>query len=193
MRFPAITASVLPRAASALLALLLASACLQASAAVRDYYFERTDGSEGLAQKTVTALVQDGDGFIWVGTQGGLHRYDGQRYTLYRQDPRDPGSLPDSFVTALAPDGDHGLWVGTYSQYLARLDLRDGHIRRYPVDAGNGESSRRVFALLAETGVVWVGTVVVPNESMLDFTNRAPKLPEIRTPPLSGASKVTIA
>ncbi|MCJ0825564.1 EAL domain-containing protein [Luteimonas sp. 50] len=158
LRFSAITASVVPRAASALLVLLLASACLQASAAVRDYYFQRTDGSEGLAQNTVTALVQDGDGFIWVGTQGGLHRYDGQRYTLYRQDPRDPGSLPDSFITALARDDEHGLWVGTYSQYLARMDLRDGHIRRYPVDAGDGGHSRRVFALLAETGVVWVGT-----------------------------------
>ena len=48
--------------------------------------------------------LQDADGFVWVGTQGGLHRFDGQRYTLYRQDPRDPGSLPDSFVTALAQD-----------------------------------------------------------------------------------------
>ncbi len=141
-----------------MLALLLASSCLQASAAVRDYYFERAGGSGGLAQNTVTALVQDGDGFIWVGTQGGLHRYDGQHYTLYRQDPRDPGSLPDSFVTALARDDNHGLWVGTYSQYIARMDLRDGRIRHYPVGGGDGPGSRRVFALLAEAGVVWVGT-----------------------------------
>jgi hypothetical protein len=42
-----------------------------------------------------------------------LHRYDGQRYTLYRQDPRDPDSLPDNFITALAPDHRQGLWIGT--------------------------------------------------------------------------------
>ena len=45
------------------------------------------------------------DGFVWVGTQGGLHRYDGQRYHLFRHDPRDPGSLPDSYVSALAVEG----------------------------------------------------------------------------------------
>jgi diguanylate cyclase (GGDEF)-like protein/PAS domain S-box-containing protein len=157
LRVSLIAASARLRAASAAIALVLACACLQASAAVRDYYFERA-GSEGLAQNTVTALIQDGDGFIWVGTQGGLHRYDGQRYTLYRQDPRDPGSLPDSFVTALARDGDHGLWIGTYSQYVARMDLRDGRIRRYPADGGNGAGGNRVFALLAEPGKVWVGT-----------------------------------
>jgi ligand-binding sensor domain-containing protein len=47
----------------------------------------------GLAQNTVTALAQDVDGFTWVGTQGGLHRFDGQQYTVYRQDPRDPAAF----------------------------------------------------------------------------------------------------
>ena len=128
---------------------------------MRDYYFERVGGAHGLAQNTVTALAQDADGFIWVGTQGGLHRFDGQQYTLYRQDPRDPGSLPDSFITALARDDAHGLWIGTYSQYVARLDLDSGHIRRYGSDPGSGghASGRQVFAVLAEPAAIWIGTV----------------------------------
>ena len=141
--------------------MLLVLCAAQASAAVRDYYFERAGGAHGLAQNTVTALAQDADGFIWVGTQGGLHRFDGQQYTLYRQDPRDPDSLPDSFITALARDDAHGLWVGTYSQYVARLDLRSGQIRRYGSDGGSGRnesSGREVFALLAEPGAIWIGT-----------------------------------
>ena len=89
------------------MALLLACACIVASAhaATRDYYFRRIASDRGLAQNSVTALVQDPQGFIWVGTQGGLHRYDGQRYRLFRHDPADPASLPDSFVTALAVEG----------------------------------------------------------------------------------------
>ena len=81
------------------MALLLACACIAASAhaATRDYYFRRIASDRGLAQNSVTALVQDPQGFIWVGTQGGLHRYDGQRYRLFRHDPGDPASLPDSF------------------------------------------------------------------------------------------------
>jgi diguanylate cyclase (GGDEF)-like protein/PAS domain S-box-containing protein len=145
----------------ALLALVLSSAGVQASAAVRDYYFEHAGGTQGLAQNTVTALAQDDEGFVWIGTQGGLHRFDGQRYTVYRQDPRDPGSLPDSFVTALATDGGHGLWIGTYSQYVARLDLTNGRIRRYPgasIEEG-ARRGRQVFALLAVPGATWAGTI----------------------------------
>ena len=132
---------------------------VSARAAERDYYFAHAGGEYGLAQNTVTALLQDDDGFIWVGTQGGLHRYDGQRYTLYRQDPRDPDSLPDNFITALAQDHRHGLWIGTYSQSVARLDLRSGRIRRYPSPPGRSETrERQVLALLADDGKVWIGT-----------------------------------
>jgi diguanylate cyclase (GGDEF)-like protein/PAS domain S-box-containing protein len=141
------------------LALLLLLYAASAGAAVRDYYFERVGGAHGLAQNTVTALAQDADGFMWVGTQGGLHRFDGQQYTLYRQDPRDPDSLPDSFVTALAPGPDPSLWIGTYSQYVARLDLHSGRIRRY-ASTGHGRdgADRQVFALLPERDATWIAT-----------------------------------
>ncbi len=139
--------------------LLVLPAVNPARAAVRDYYFERAGGTHGLAQNTVTALAQDADGFVWVGTQGGLHRFDGQRYTVFRQDPRDAGGLPDSFVTAVAAGPGRSLWIGTYSQYVARLDLATGRIRRYPVGGeGDGAEARQVVAVLPETDSVWVAT-----------------------------------
>ena len=141
---------------AAFLLVALAGAGGGAAATERDYYFERAGGGEALAQNTVTAIEQDADGFIWIGTQGGLHRYDGSRYTLYQQDPRVAGSLPDSFVTALDADGRDGLWVGTYSQYVARLDLATGRIRHF--EAYGKPEGQRVFAVLAEPGVLWVGT-----------------------------------
>jgi len=141
------------------LALLLLLCAASANAAVRDYYFQRAGGAHGLAQNTVTALAQDADGFVWVGTQGGLHRFDGQQYTLHRQDPRDPGSLPDSFITALGLAPDHGLWIGTYSQYVARMDLASGRIRRYAIaDHGSDGADLQVFAVLPEENVTWVAT-----------------------------------
>ncbi|WP_220433188.1 EAL domain-containing protein [Cognatiluteimonas lumbrici] len=140
---------------AALLLVALAGAGDGAGAAEREYYFERAGGGEALAQNSVTAIARDADGFVWVGTQGGLHRYDGRRYTLYQQDPRVAGSLPDSFVTALQADDD-GLWIGTYSQYVARLDLGTGAIRAFSAE-GDAEA-QRVFALLVEPGVLWVGT-----------------------------------
>jgi len=150
----------------ALVPLALASLALlpmaAAHAQVRDYYFQRLGAERGLAQSTVTAMAQDAQGFVWVGTQGGLHRYDGQRYQVFRHDPHDPDSLPDSHVTALAlePGGadgaDRALWIGSYAQYVARLDLASGRVRRF--DSPGAAGDRRIAALLVHAGKVWIGT-----------------------------------
>ena len=148
-----------PRAAwRALACIALFGIAAVAQAATRDFYFRRVASDRGLAQNSVTALAQDPQGFVWVGTQGGLHRYDGQRYRLFRHDPGNPASLPDSFITALAVEGRDALWVGTYSEYLARIDLGSGAIRRYPAPATGAGQAQRVMAVLASRGAVWVGT-----------------------------------
>ncbi|WP_167284916.1 EAL domain-containing protein [Marilutibacter alkalisoli] len=133
-------------------------ACPMAGAAIRDHYFTSLGSEHGLAQATVQALVEDPQGFIWVGTQGGLHRYDGDRYQLFRHDPRDPASLPDSSITALAVSGEHSLWIGSNSEYVARLDLDSGQIQRFASTVGAGHRPRRVNALLARPGRLWVAT-----------------------------------
>ncbi|UHQ20844.1 EAL domain-containing protein [Lysobacter sp. KIS68-7] len=130
-------------------------------AAQRDFYFLPLGGDRGLAQNTVTAFAEDPQGFVWVGTQGGLHRYDGQRYHLFRHDPGDPNTLPDSYVTALAVEGKDALWIGTYGEFIARLDLHDGRIRRFPgADDGSTSTSPRkqVAAVLPVDGKLYVGT-----------------------------------
>ena len=129
-----------------------------AGAATRDFYFSRLGSERGLTQNTVTALAQDTQGYVWVATQGGLHRYDGQRYLPYRHNPRDAASLPDSHITAIALEGDKALWVGTYSEYLSRLDLAEGSIRRYAASAAS-HPHRQVMAVLPHRGHVWVATV----------------------------------
>ncbi|HET8819193.1 MAG TPA: EAL domain-containing protein [Xanthomonadaceae bacterium] len=136
--------------------LALAGASPRADATVRDFYFKRLGTDQGLVQNTITALEEDAQGFVWVGTQGGLHRYDGERFHAYRHDPNDPASLPDSFVTALAIQPGTALWVGTYSQYVVRLDLRTGTFERFP-PAGE-EGGHHVRSLLVADGQVWVGT-----------------------------------
>ena len=130
-----------------------------AQSATRDYYFTPVGSERGLAQNTVTAMVQDPQGFVWIGTQGGLHRYDGQRYARYRHDPRDPASLPDSFITALALEGDRALWIGSYSQFVSRLDLQSGAIQRFALDPARGRAGRHVMALLPKDGELWIATL----------------------------------
>jgi diguanylate cyclase (GGDEF)-like protein len=104
-----------------------------------------------------TAIVQDPSGFIWVGTQSGLVRWDGYRFRRYAADTQVVGSLPDSFILALHIDVRGRLWVGTSAGGLARYDAeKDSFI------VISGPSAVKGTAVLSITddahGGLWVGT-----------------------------------
>ncbi|HET6631650.1 MAG TPA: EAL domain-containing protein [Rhodanobacteraceae bacterium] len=110
------------------LRLLLAAAlaclihALPAAAAPRSYFFASIGSAQGLAQDTVHVLFQDRRGFIWIGTEGALHRYDGYTLTAFEHDPAREDSLPDSLVTAMADAPDGKLWIGLRNGALLRFD-----------------------------------------------------------------------
>lgn len=104
-----------------------------------------------------TAIVQDRQGFIWLGTQSGLVRWDGYRFRRYAADAQTPGSLPDSFILALHIDERGQLWIGTSAGGLARYDAaRDNFV----VIAGPaGVKSTAVLSIAGDGyGGLWVGT-----------------------------------
>lgn len=74
---------------------------------------------EGLPQISVNAITQDGLGYLWVGTQTGLARFDGVRFSAY--DPTNTAQLPGAWIRSLLSDADGAIWIGTY-QGLARHD-----------------------------------------------------------------------
>ena len=109
---------------------------------------------DGLSQNAVNALLQDRQGFIWIGTQDGLNRYDGYTFTVYRHDPFDPATLSSSYVTALGEEADGTLWVGTLAGGLNRLDPDTGTVIRYANTA-----QYHVTAIAEDPrGDLWVGT-----------------------------------
>ncbi len=108
---------------------------------------------EGLPQSTVEALAQSADGHLWVGTQEGLARFDGRRFTAV---PVGRGGLSDGDVQSLAADARGGIWVGTGNGGLAHVD-RDLRVQRFGVDAGLPSPTVSALALTAD-GAVWAGT-----------------------------------
>jgi len=103
-------------------------------------------------------MVQDDDGFIWIGTQTGLARWDGYRLVNHLADPDTPGSLGDSYVTALLKDSKGRLWVGTSAGGLAWRDRGTGRFITVPVGP-DGTSHISVFAIVEDgAGGLWVGT-----------------------------------
>ena len=74
---------------------------------------------QGLPQNSVLSLLQTKDGYLWVGTRGGLSKFDGVRFTTF--DDRSDNHLTENEVWALAEDDDIGVWVGTYGGGLSHL------------------------------------------------------------------------
>jgi ligand-binding sensor domain-containing protein/signal transduction histidine kinase len=123
--------------------------------------FEQLSVKDGLAQETVTAIVQDQLGYIWFGSQHGLSRYDGYRVTVFRTIPNDPRSLADNWVQVLHVDRKNRLWVGTRGG-LQRFDAATGDFTRFaaPPVPGQGSAARQqVQAIISDGyGQLWLGT-----------------------------------
>src|SRR4051794_20596195 len=73
-------------------------------------------------QKRVFALAQDNYGFLWLGTDDGLYRYDGYSLRQYSHDPGNPRSLSENTVMLIYRDRAGILWVGTAYGGLDRFD-----------------------------------------------------------------------
>jgi signal transduction histidine kinase/ligand-binding sensor domain-containing protein len=116
--------------------------------------FERISIEEGLSFSVVQTIVQDRQGFLWIGSARGLNRYDGYQFTVYRMDPADPGSLSDDNVRALFEDSSGELWVGTDAG-LDRVDRTTDTFVHYR-DGLQGAAVTVVYE--DRHGVLWVGS-----------------------------------
>jgi ligand-binding sensor domain-containing protein len=109
-------------------------AALTATAQTSEPRFDAIGIGDGLPSPNVSSLVQDRTGFLWIGTEGGLVRYDGAEMRLYGSDPSDPASLSSSFVQHVREDDAGALWVATFGGGLNRLDPQTGRARAWRHD-----------------------------------------------------------
>jgi len=106
------------------LGLAPASPALAPDRSFSDYVSERWGVEQGLPQISVLSITQDPDGYLWLGTQNGLARFDGQRFTRYTQhDAKDLAT----HIQALQADAEGRLWIGTTHGLLV---LEQGQFRR---------------------------------------------------------------
>lgn len=125
---------------------------------LRDGYVMSVVGVEqGLPSNDVRAILQDGQGFIWLGTPGGLTRFDGYECVTYRHDPADQDSLGGNMVSALYEDGNGWLWAAAGPGSIVRFDPRTETFTRYDVALHTPESEPFLSLLVDEAGVVWLG------------------------------------
>src|SRR5664279_4167265 len=73
--------------------------------------FSHLTTSDGLSQSSVFAILKDYKGFMWFGTDEGLNKYDGYKFTVYKHDVENPGTVSDNSIYGLMEDAAHNLWV----------------------------------------------------------------------------------
>jgi GAF domain-containing protein/ligand-binding sensor domain-containing protein len=123
--------------------------------------FDQVSVEDGLSQNSGKCILQDRKGFLWVGTEDGLNKFDGHGFTVYRHDPDDANSLSNNLITAVYQDSAGILWIGTYGGGLNRLDPETEqftHFRHDP-DKANSLSEDQIQEVVGDrNGVLWIGT-----------------------------------
>src|SRR6266699_3010995 len=108
---------------------------------------------QGLPQNAVLTMLQTRDGYLWLGTKGGVSRFDGVRFTTF--DDHDKTQVPENEVWALAEGQDNSLWVATYGGGVSRL--KDGKFTVYTT--ADGLINDFAVSLHADKdGSIWIGT-----------------------------------
>lgn len=96
-----------------LIGLIYCQIVCHAQVADEHYYFKNLSVQNGLSQNTVNAILQDKQGFMWIGTKDGLNRYDGLSFRKFKHDSRSEHSIGNNFITALYEDAKGNIWIGT--------------------------------------------------------------------------------
>ena len=84
--------------------------------------FDHIGLREGLSQSVIASILQDDHGYMWFGTMDGLHKYDGYRFTIYKNNLNDPHSISDSNIIDVCQDSNGNIWVGTSVGGVNRFD-----------------------------------------------------------------------
>ncbi|TAN70176.1 MAG: hybrid sensor histidine kinase/response regulator [Methylobacter sp.] len=115
---------------------------------------------EGIDSNSARIMMQDHQGFIWIGTQSGLYRYDGYQSRRFQYMPNMAGSLPNNEVASLFEDKKNRLWVGTRDG-LALFDAETSTFKTYQPSADHGAPQQnRIIQKLSSDGKngLWLAT-----------------------------------
>jgi ligand-binding sensor domain-containing protein/two-component sensor histidine kinase len=138
-------------------------------------YFEKITVQNGLSHNKVNCILQDKRGFMWIGTDDGLNRYDGQHFTIFRNQPEDTSTVSGNIITGLLEDENGLLWIATLDGGLTRYDYRlppSSQFKQYKHWPGDSRSipGNSINAIMQDKqGYLWLAT---SRNSLLRFSKK---------------------
>ncbi|MEE9373146.1 MAG: two-component regulator propeller domain-containing protein [Saprospiraceae bacterium] len=121
--------------------------------------FKAITQKDGLSNDFIRCLFEDHNGFIWIGTENGLNRYDGYQITVFKNDPNFEGSLQGSWINNIYEDSNNNIWVGT-DKGLNLFNAKSAKIELIDLNADSISSTIYQVQSIQEDkwGNLWVGT-----------------------------------
>ncbi len=121
---------------------------------ILQYCLDLWGSEQGLPQNTVTSILQTRDGYLWLGTQEGLVRFDGVQFTVY--DRGNTAAFENNHVQALCESRDGSLWIGIFGGGL--LHYKGGAFSRMPTDDNSISNVDVAYICEASDGAIWYAT-----------------------------------
>ena len=139
---------------------LLSIANAEAADVVNNLSFDLYSQEHGLSNNQIHCILQDSKGWMWMGTSQGICRFDGYRFTVFKNDPDDSTSLKGNLVRVIYEDHKGQLWVGTENGGLNKFDRgSENFIHLFYKNQPSLLKDVTVASLLEDkNGVLWIGT-----------------------------------
>lgn len=145
--------------------------------------FDNISTNNGLIDNNIHCIYQDSDGFMWFGSEEGLHQYDGYSIKVFRNEPGENNGLSNNFVRALYEDPYGRLWIGTDGGGITIYDLHTQtfkYLRYNASDINNSLLSDEVYCFAGSSdGKLWVGTTA--GMSLLEIAPRSNETTDLVT------------
>jgi len=120
--------------------------------------FKSITTQEGLSSNDVNCLLQDKLGFIWIGTNNGLNRYDGSEIKVYRNKQNNLNSISDNGIWSIIEDQSGNIWIGTKGGILNKYSPEIEKFEHIKI-GDNKYSANSITAILEDNqGIIWIGT-----------------------------------
>ncbi len=123
--------------------------------------FEGLTVEQGLSANSILSTLQDSRGFLWIGTMDGLNRYDGYKFTVYKNIIGDSTSISENMIRSMYEDKAGTLWIGTWGGGLNKFDREKEKFTHFKHDSTNPNSLSHdaVISICEDNlGYLWVGT-----------------------------------
>jgi len=135
----------------------LSTFILSISIAQSEINFEKYSVKDGLSSSVVNSICQDSYGFLWIGTENGLNRFDGYNFKVYKHNPSDSTSIPGDNISSIIEDHDGNIWIAGFDA-VAKFDRSTNKFISYSIEKYYSEPTNVTSIMEDSQNRIWIAT-----------------------------------